>query len=169
LTWPYDELLPRPKGYFDAGLRECAYWTVEGDSIENLSVDYPGHEGLLFKIGPNKWGIRDDHGRGSDLVRVRGLKKVTIEGYLGDRPIMVGTNAEYIIPEELGEAGTLEKKPGGDRISCKSYDFVDVITDKDTPLSFPQGVRDIITPENVAIGAGIAGGAAAVTKALDWW
>jgi len=169
LTWPFDEPLPRPDEYFDRANRQTVYWTVEGDSLENLSVDVAGGpggaEGQIYKLAPDKWGINADHGQWADLVRVRNLKRVTIESAVVERPMLVGTNAEYVTPEEPVRPGQNVYQG----TACRKYDFVDVITDKDTPLSLPQGVQAIVTPTNVAVGAGIVGGAAAVTKALDWW
>jgi len=150
LTWP-------PNLWKNPGKSERVQWRVFGDSVTNISVDTEGWP-RLEQVGEGEWVVEDEHGPISDLVQVENLRKVVIDSVsLSNPPMKVNLNPEI---------STEDRKAKGGEIIAR-------ITNKDTPYTitpphiFYPAPTTLLTPRNIAIGAGALIAVGLVTTQTD--
>lgn len=111
---------PEDWGRRDIPLKEVR-WRVFGDDLANVSVDGLDH---IENVSDGEWVIQDGHRPYSDLVQVRGLRAVIIEGI----PANEGFSVDVVLdPEMIDE----ENRAG---FSARGGELISQITDADTPV-----------------------------------
>jgi len=139
LTTPPDEW-----GTADQG--EEATWIVEGESIQNLTLD-AGAE----KIASDRWKIQEHIGEYSDLLRVKGIRAVELVET--NKPITVVENPE---PNGTGPEGVRQWNVNGKvKGSFRKYEW--------SPLLRQPMVQAGLGVVGVGTAIGIAG------RWLGWW